>query len=102
MKNPLLLVVGSALVRFSVAAAEPSEVGFHGRKMPTVGRDFTLSEPVAGRAGRIAGAGTTIKFARSGVTEFHDLGGRMGWPGLMGSPLHPTEAAMTEFAHRIL
>ena len=104
MKNPLLLVACLALAPLSAAEGPPPEAVFHSGKIVTVDRDFTLSEAFAVRGGRIVGVGTTSQMralARPGVTELHDLGGRMVLPGLIDSHVHPSAAAMTEFEHRI-
>jgi len=86
-----------------VAADEPPTLIVHSGKVVTVDQGFRIVEAFAVRGERIQAVGTTAQIrqlAGPGTREI-DLRGEMVLPGLIDSHVHPSGAAMHEFAHPI-
>ncbi len=105
MRQKIIATLLSVVVTSWVNAQEPEpEAVFVGGKIVTVDADFRVREAFAVRGGKIVAVGTAREMralAREGVTQVHDLGGRMVLPGLIDSHVHAPAAAMFEFDHEI-
>lgn len=103
----LLAVVLLISPRLSAATAPPGsgpDAVYYNGRVVTVDKAFSVQEAFAVRAGRLIAIGRNDeirKLAQAGVTQVHDLGGKMVLPGLIDSHVHAANAAPAEFEHPI-
>lgn len=84
-------------------AAEIADLILHNGKVVTVDDDFTVSQALAVKDGRILRTGTDVDILKTRVdtTEVIDLAGGTLLPGLIDSHTHPAGASMFEFDHPV-
>ncbi len=99
----LLAVLAAAVLFASPLAAADAELILHNGKIVTVDRKFTIAEALAIQGGRIlqVGSNAEVLKTRGPRTETLDLRGQMVLPGLIDSHVHPNDACMFEFDHRV-
>lgn len=100
-------VVGSIAVMMVIvshqARAREADLVFHGGRVVTVDRDFSLHTALAVAEGKVVRVGSDdhCLALRGPNTEVVDLAGRMLLPGLIDSHVHATAASLTEADHEI-
>ena len=83
--------------------AETADLILHHGRIVTVDSGFTIVEAIAVRGDRITevGSDANVLKLRGERTEVVDLDGKMVLPGLIDSHVHPSDASLTEFDHKI-
>jgi predicted amidohydrolase YtcJ len=99
----LAVFLTATLTAAAFGQSPPADLILHHGKIVTADKEFSLSEAIAVKDGKIVfvGGNQDALAIRGDKTEVVDLGGKMVLPGLIDSHTHPTGAAMYEFDHPI-
>ncbi len=99
----LVMLVTLGISGPSSGYAQEADLVLHHGKVVTVDREFTVSQALAVKDGRLIRVGSDLDVlkTRGPATTVIDLAGKMVLPGLIDSHSHPSDACLTEFDHPV-